>query len=99
MKLKQLQKSKKSSPKIFVWSYLEDYKKNKKKILEITDKVFSSGNLILSNEVINFENNFSNFTDNNFGIGVNSRTDALQIALMSIGIKKNDEVIYVFDNL
>jgi aminotransferase EvaB len=95
MKLKQLQKSKKSSPKIFVWSYLEDYKKNKKKILEITDRVFSSGNLILSKEVINFENNFSNFTNNNFGVGVNSGTDALQIALMSIGIKKNDEVITV----
>ena len=95
MKLKQLQKSKKSSPKIFVWSYLEDYKKNKKKILKITDRVFSSGNLILSNEVISFENNFSNFTNNNFGIGVNSGTDALQIALMSIGIKKNDEVITV----
>ena len=95
MKLKQLQRSKKSSPKIFVWSYLEDYKKNKKKILEITDRVFSSGNLILSNEVISFENNFSNFTNNNFGIGVNSGTDALQIALMSIGIKKDDEVITV----
>ena len=95
MKLKQLQKSKKSSPKIFVWSYLEDYKKNKKKILEITDRVFSSGNLILSNEVISFENNFSKFANNNFGIGVNSGTDALQIALMSIGIKKNDEVITV----
>jgi len=95
MKLKQLQKSKKSSPKIFVWSYLEDYKKNKKKILEITDRVFSSGNLILSKEVINFENNFSNFTNNNFGVGVNSGTDALQIALMSIGIKKDDEVITV----
>jgi len=95
MRLKQLQKSKKKSPKIFVWSYLEDYQRNKKKILEITDRVFSSGNLILSNEVINFENNFSNFTNNNFGVGVNSGTDALQIALMSIGIKKDDEVITV----
>ena len=95
MKLKQMQKSKKRSPKIFVWSYLEDYHKYKNKILKITDKVFSSGNLILSNEVTSFENNFSNFTNNNFGIGVNSGTDALQIALMSIGIKKDDEVITV----
>lgn len=88
-------KSKKKSPEIFVWSYLEDYQKNKEKILKITDKVFSSGNLILSNEVTNFEKNFSKFTHNNFGIGVNSGTDALQIALMSIGIKKNDEIITV----
>ena len=93
--IETIAKIKKKSPKIFVWSYLEDYQRNKKKILEITDRVFSSGNLILSNEVINFENNFSNFTNNNFGVGVNSGTDALQIALMSIGIKKDDEVITV----
>ena len=95
MKLKKFYKLKKKSPSIFVWDYLEDYKKNKQKILNITNKVFSSGNLILSKEVLNFENNFSNFANNKFGIGVNSGTDALKIALMSIGIKKNDEVITV----
>ena len=94
-KLKKLQKLKKNSPKIFVWNYLEDYKKNKRQILNITSKVFGSGNLILSKEVLNFENNFSKFTQNKFGIGVNSGTDALQIALMSIGIKKGDEVLTV----
>ena len=88
-------KSKKKFPKIFVWNYLEDYQKNKEKILKITDNVFASGNLILSNEVKNFENNFSKFTNNSFGVGVNSGTDAIQIALMSIGIKKDDEVITV----
>ena len=44
---------------------------------------------------MSFEKNFSTFTNNKFGIGVNSGTDALQIALMSIGVKKNDEVITV----
>jgi aminotransferase EvaB len=90
-----LKKLKRNSSKIFVWSYLEDYKKNKKKILDIVDKVFQSGNLILSKEVSNFEKNFATFTDSSYGIGVNSGTDALQIALMSIGIKKDDEVITV----
>ena len=74
--------------KIFIWQYLESYKKDKKKILNIVDKVFSSGQLILGNEVKNFENNFSKFTNNKYSVGVNSGTDALQIALMSIGIKK-----------
>ena len=87
--------SKKKFPKIFVWSYLEDYFKNRKNILNLTDKVFRSGNLILSKEVLNFENKFSKFTDNYYGVGVNSGTDALQISLMSIGIKKDDEVITV----
>ena len=88
-------KIKKKFPKIFVWSYLEDYKKNKEKILKISDRVFGSGNLILSKEVMNFENNFAKFTNSNYGIGVNSGTDALQIALMSIGIKRDDEVLTV----
>lgn len=90
-----MRKLKIKSPKINVWNYLEDYHKNKEKILKIIDKVFKSGNLILSTEVRNFEKNFSKFTGNSYGIGVNSGTDALQIALMSIGIKKDDEVITV----
>ncbi len=83
------------SSKIVVWNYLQNYKKNRKNILSIVDKVLQSGQLILSKEVENFENNFAKFTKNNFGIGVNSGTDALQIALMAIGVKQNDEVITV----
>ena len=88
-------KSNKKTPKIFVWSYLENYRKNKKKILNLVDKVFQSGSLVLSNEVANFENNFSKFTNNKYGVGVNSGTDALRIALMAAGIKKDDEIITV----
>jgi len=58
----RLPKLKKKFPKIFVWSYLENYNKNKKKILELVDKVFQSGDLILSQEVKNFEKKFSQFT-------------------------------------
>tara|TARA_B110000444_G_C18773759_1_gene563917 strand:+ start:42 stop:1145 length:1104 start_codon:yes stop_codon:yes gene_type:complete len=83
------------SSKIIVWNYLQDYKKNKKNILKIVDKVFQSGQLILSKEVENFENNFANYTNTKFAVGVNSGTDALQIALMAIGVKQNDEVITV----
>ena len=83
------------SSKIVVWNYLEEYKQNKNNILKIVDKVFQSGQLILSKEVENFENNFAKYTNTKFAIGVNSGTDALQIALMAIGIKKNDEVITV----
>lgn len=83
------------SSKIFVWNYLEEYRHNKNSILKIVDKVFQSGQLILSNEVANFENNFAKYTNTKFAVGVNSGTDALQIALMAIGIKQNDEVITV----
>lgn len=95
MKLNKLKKSKKKFPKIVVWKYIENYKINRKQILGLVDNVFKSGQLILSKEVENFEKRFASFTNNKFAIGVNSGTDALQIALMSIGIKKNDEVITV----
>ena len=58
MKLKILPKLKKRSLDINVWNYLEDYSKNKKKILNIVDKVFKSGNLILSSEVKNLKTIF-----------------------------------------
>ena len=94
-KSKKPQKLKRRFPKIFVWRYVEGYKKNREKILSLVDKVFRSGQLILSKEVNNFENNFAKFTKNKYAVGVNSGTDAIQIALMSLGIKKKDEVITV----
>jgi aminotransferase EvaB len=95
MKLKKELKSKKKFPKIFVWTYIDEYKKNKSKILNLVDKVFKSGKLILADQVLNFEKEFAKFTSNKFGVGVNSGTDALQISLMSIGTKIGDEIITV----
>ncbi len=79
--------------KITVWSYLEEYKSLRSSIIKHVDKVFKSGTLILGKEVKNLEKNFSSFTKNKYGVGVNSGTDALQIILMSLNIGKGDEVI------
>ncbi len=79
--------------RIDVWSYQEEYKKLRSKILRSVDKVFKSGQLILGNEVFNLERRFSQYTSNKYGIGVNSGTDALQIILMTLDIKKGDEII------
>ncbi len=79
--------------KINVWSYKEEYKSIKKQILKEVDKVFSSGQLILGKNVKSLERNFSNYLKLKYGIGVNSGTDAIQIALMSAKIGKGDEVI------
>ena len=79
--------------KINVWSYKEEYKSIKKQILKEVDKVFSSGQLILGKNVKFLEHNFSNYLKLKYGIGVNSGTDAIQIALMSAKIGKDDEVI------
>jgi len=84
---------KNSFKRIDVWSYKEEYSSLRKKILRSVDKVFKSGQLILGREVENLEKNFSKFTSNKYGVGVNSGTDALQIILMTLGVKKGDEVI------
>ena len=79
--------------RIDVWSYQEEYKILRLKILKSVDRVFKSGQLILGDEVFNLERKFSQYTSNQYGVGVNSGTDALQIILMALDIKKGDEII------
>ena len=81
--------------KINVWSYEDEYKSLGKKILKEVDKVFSSGQLILGKNVKSLETNFSKYLKLKYGIGVNSGTVAIQIALMSAKIGSGDEVITV----
>jgi len=76
-----------------------DYKRQLKKINpEINNaikKILNSGNLILGKKVKKFESNFSKHIGAEYGIGVNSGTDAIKIALKSLGITSGDEVITV----
>ena len=77
------------------WGYLKEYKKEKKIILNLVDKVFRSGTLLLGKELNKFEKNYCKFNKSKFGLGVANGTDALFIALKSLGIGKDDEVITV----
>ena len=45
------------------------------------------------NNVKKFEKKFANFIGHKYGIAVSSGTAALEIAVKSLGLKKNDEVI------
>ena len=56
-------------------------------------KVLDKNNYILGEEVKDFENNFSRFCGVNHCIGVANGTDALEIALKSLSLDKNAEVI------
>ncbi len=75
------------------WSYKKEYKKNKKKYLKNIDMVLQKGNIFFGNELIKFEKNFLTKNKAKFGVAVGSGTDALLIALMSLSLKQNDEVI------
>ena len=78
---------------IKVWSNQESYLNNRKNFIKIFDKVSNSSQIILGPQVKNFENAFSKFTGNKYGVGVNSGTDALEIILMALGVGHGDEVV------
>jgi dTDP-4-amino-4,6-dideoxygalactose transaminase len=77
------------------WSYREEYESDRSEILDIVDRVFSSGRLILGPAVARFEANFAAFCGTRYGIGLNSGTDVLFLALKALHIGAGDEVITV----
>jgi len=71
------------------------YKRIEEEILSATKKVYEKGRFILGEEVSAFEEEFSRYCGIRFGVGVNSGTDALQLALKAAEIGEGDEVITV----
>ena len=64
-------------------------------IIEATQRVVSSGYFILGPEVKNFEMMFSEYLGSEHCIGLANGTDAIEIGLRSLGIKRGDVVATV----
>lgn len=77
------------------WDYRDDYRHHREELLAIVDGVLSSGRLILGTRVETFEENFASFCGARFGVGMNSGTDALFLALKALSIGPGDEVVTV----
>ena len=56
-------------------------------------KVFEKGDYILGEQAHIFEEAFPKYCGAQYGVGVNSGTDALHLALMALDIQEGDEVI------
>ena len=56
-------------------------------------KLFKKGDYILGNEVKEFENNFKNYCGSKYAVSCGNGTDALTLALKSLNLPKNSEVI------
>ncbi|MBU7033527.1 MAG: DegT/DnrJ/EryC1/StrS family aminotransferase [Theionarchaea archaeon] len=56
-------------------------------------EVLQKGTFVLGEKVRQFEEEFSSYCGVTHGIGVNSATDALTLALKATGVKENDEVL------
>src|ERR1700743_1817079 len=80
---------------INVWDYLRENSEFREEIPATVDRVFRSGRLILGQEGIKFEREMAAFLGVAGGVGVNSGTDAIYIALAALGVKAGDEVITV----
>jgi dTDP-4-amino-4,6-dideoxygalactose transaminase len=78
---------------------LTDLKKEYRSISEELNsniwKVLNSGFYVLGEEVKKFEEDFSNYIGTDHAVGVNSGSDALFLAIKSVGAGKGDEVITV----
>jgi dTDP-4-amino-4,6-dideoxygalactose transaminase len=76
-----------------------DFKRENEEIgqemLQVIQRVLKSGWFILGEETEKFEDEFSKYIGAKFGIGVNSGSDALYLAVKSLGISTGDEVITV----
>jgi len=71
------------------------YAARKAEIDAAISRVLASGRYILGEEVAAFEREFADYCGAAFGVGVNSGTDALIVALRAFGIGEGDEVITV----
>lgn len=65
----------------------------KKKILKDISKIIKKSNFILGAEVKKFEEDFAKYCGVKFGVGCANGTDALILAIESLGLPKNSEII------
>jgi dTDP-4-amino-4,6-dideoxygalactose transaminase len=69
------------------------YEKIKSEVNEATQNVFQTAQFINGPEVKTFQSNLEKYLDVKHVIPCANGTDALQIALMALGLKPGDEVI------
>lgn len=71
------------------------YKEIEQEVLPMVTDAMENASFIGGPQVSGFEEEFANFCDSKFCIGVGSGTDALRFALMAVGVGAGDEVITV----
>ena len=64
----------------------------KKEIFKSFNKLFSSGQFVLGDEVDKFEKKICNFLKVKNCVALNSGTDALVLGMYLLGIKRGDEI-------
>jgi dTDP-4-amino-4,6-dideoxygalactose transaminase len=65
----------------------------KREIDDAVTSVLDSGYFVLGENVKSFEKEFSAYCGGSYGVGLNSGTDALLLALKALGVGRGDEVV------
>jgi dTDP-4-amino-4,6-dideoxygalactose transaminase len=73
--------------------FSEQYKLIKDEVHTGMEKIFQKGDYILGEAAKGFEQGFAGYCGAKYGVGVNSGTDALYLAIAALDIKEGDEVI------
>ncbi|MDA9652336.1 DegT/DnrJ/EryC1/StrS family aminotransferase [Pseudomonadota bacterium] len=75
------------------FNYPRLYTDQKTDMLRIFEDVASRGAFIMQSDLLEFEDSFAKFTKSNYALGVANGTDAMELALMAIGLNPGDEII------
>lgn len=75
--------------------YSQQYQKMRDGILQTVDSVLSKGDVMLRQQLRDFEANLAAFVGVNYAVGTSNCTDALHLTLRAAGIGSGDEVITV----
>jgi len=76
-------------------NYPEHYRRMQNEIDSAIKEALSKGDLILRDQLRQFEQNVASFVGVKYAVGVNSGTDALYLSLRAAGVGHGDEVITV----
>tara|TARA_B100001029_G_scaffold178595_1_gene185732 strand:- start:116 stop:1249 length:1134 start_codon:yes stop_codon:yes gene_type:complete len=75
------------------WTYKNEYSKYSKKLLKVINDTINNGTIFFGKELNKFEKKFKKKYKSKYGVAVGSGTDALSIAIKSLGINHGDEII------
>ncbi len=76
-------------------NYPEHYRRLWDEVMQAITEVLTRGDLILRDQLRQFEENTASFVGTKHAVGVNSGTDALHLSLLAAGVGPGDEVITV----
>ena len=76
-------------------NYPAQYAKLREVILEKIDSTLRAGDVMMRQQLDEFESHLAKFVNAKYALGLNSGTDALQLALKAAGVSEGDEVITV----